>query len=614
MWIERQVERELGRDGSVLLRNSLPPAAGPPNLGVWLRQHAARVPAKPYLAERGPTGDWRRLSYGDALVRTNRLSNGLLELGLDGSRAVAILSENSIAMALLQQAAIQVGIPVAPISLSYSVRSQTGAHLKHILGVTEPPVLVLSDANLHMPKLRQWDFAQVRLYAVSNAEGWPGVEPIEALEAGGGLLSSEGERRFAEVTPDTVAKIQFTSGSTNLPKGVIVTHGMMVSNQVGIGQLWPFLSEDEVVVDWLPWNHTFGGNFVANLILRLGGTLYIDHGNPTPEGVEVTLRNLRETSPTIYFGVPRNYGILHHRMTTDAELRAAFFKNLKFMFTAAAALDQVTFQGIRAMSASVRGTPLPFLSGWGSTETAPGATLVYWDANDPRVIGIPLPGVTVKLAPDASGKQELRVKGPNVSPGYYRDSAATAGGFDAEGFYRTGDAGALRDPNDPAAGLVFDGRIGEDFKLSTGTWVHNARLRASVNAIGQPLLLDVVVAAPDRDYLTALVFPNVPVLRTRLPELSQRESADEKFLAAAEVRNLFVEVFRRHNAELRGSSERFVRFMVLTVPPRMDRNETTDKGYLNQRAVLTHRADLVARLYEEVPPEEVTAVGPDEAV
>lgn len=608
MWIERQVECVHGREGSLLLRTCLAPAAGPANIGVWLRQHAARMPTKTFLAERDSSGEWRRLSYADALLKTNRLSNGLLELGLDGSRAVAVLSENCIAMALLQQAAIQVGIPLIPISYSYSVRSQTGTHVKHILDFTEPPILVVSDANLHMPKLRQWQLSHLKVYGFSNADACPGVEPWEVLEAGDGALSAEGERRFAGVTAGTIAKIQFTSGSTSLPKGVIVTHGMIVSNQAGLGQLWPFLTEDEVVVDWLPWNHTFGGNLVYNLILRLGGTFYIDHGNPTPEGSEVTLRNLREISPTLYFGVPRSYSMLHHRMSTDPELRDAFFRNLKFMFTAAAALDRATYEGMRAASASVRGTPVPFLSGWGSTETAPGATLVCWDANDTRVIGVPLPGVTVKLAPDRSGKQELRVKGPNVTPGYYRDPGATANAFDEEGFYRTGDAGAFRDPTDPTAGLVFDGRIGEDFKLSTGTWVHNARLRASINAIGQPLLVDLVVAAPDHDYLTALVFPNLPVLRARLPDMSRGHTADEAFLMTGEVRSLFLDLFRRHNAEHQVSSECFRRLTLMALPPRMDRNETTDKGYINQRAVLTHRADLVARLYEEPPPEDVVVI------
>jgi len=411
------------------------------------------------------------------------------------------------------------------------------------------------------------------------------------------------------VTGDTLAKIQFTSGSTDLPKGVQVTHKMMVTNQVGIAQVWPFLDSDEVVVDWLPWNHTFGGNLITNMVLRLGGTFYIDGGNPTPMGLPTMVQNIKEVMPTIYFGVPRSYTALYARMREDAALKEAFFKRLKFVFTAAAALDQATYEGIKAMSVEVRGAPVPFFSAWGATETAPGATHVYWDMDDVRVIGVPLPGVSIKLAPDPGGKREIRVKGPNVTQGYYNDPVATAAAFDEEGYYRTGDAGRLLDPDRPTAGLIFDGRTGEDFKLTSGVWVHNSHLRSSINQLGQPFLLDVVIAAPNREYLAVLVFPNLAILRRRFPQASESHPEDAAFLSSEPVIEVFRDVFRQHNAKQRGSSGRLERFTLLTDPPRLDKNETTDKGYINQAAVLNHRADTVEALYAEPPPDGVIVLG-----
>jgi feruloyl-CoA synthase len=597
----------ISRGEDLIIENPIPLADYPPNIGTWLRQNAGRFPDKPFVVQRDAEGIWRGPTYAEALARVNRLSNGLLALGLDGSRPIAIMSENSVEMALVQLAAMQVGLAVAPISFAYSAMSKTGGHIKHILDVTQSPLVVMSDADLHMPKLSQWDLSGIELFAVSHAENHENVRPLSALEADDATLTSEGEARFAAVTHDTLAKIQFTSGSTNLPKGVEVTHGMQTSNQVGIAQLWPFLGPDEVAVDFLPWNHTFGGNFIFNMLLMHGGTLHIDLGNPSPQGFETMVRNIIEVRPTIYFGVPRSYTALYARMQTDSALRDAFFSRLKFMFTAAAALDQPTFDGMQAMSAQARGgAPVPFFAAWGMTESSPDATLVYWPTRDARVIGLPLPGVSVKLAHDPSGKRELRVKGPNVTRGYYRNDQATAEAFDDEGYYHSRDAGAFLNPDEPEAGLIFDGRTGEDFKLTSGTWVHNARLRASINGLGQPFLTEVVIAAPNREYLAALVFPNLPALRGRFADASTRTIEDDAaFLRSDEVRAFFQETFARHNQEYPSSSGRIERVLLLTVAPQLDANETTDKGYINQIAVLRNRAELVERLYMEPAPSEV---------
>ena len=608
-WLPPQVTVS-ARGNDIILENPVPLAGYPPNIGVWLRQNAERFPDKPFVAQRDADGAWRGPTYAEALARVNRLSNGLLARGLDGSRPLAIMSENSVEMALTQLAAMQVGIAVAPISYAYSALSKTGGHIKHILDVIRAPLVVMSDADLHMAKLAQWDISGLRLFAVANAERHAGVEPLTMLEADSDTLTGEGEARFAAVTSQTLAKIQFTSGSTNLPKGVEVTHGMLTSNQVGIAQMWPFIGPDDVAIDFLPWNHTFGGNFVFNMLLMHGGTFHIDRGNPAPQGFETMVRNILDVRPTIYFGVPRSYTALYARMRADTQLRDAFFSRLKFMFTAAAALDQPTFDGMQAMSAEARGgEPTPFFAAWGMTESAPDATLVHWPARDARVIGLPIPGVSVKLAADPSGKRELRVKGPNVTRGYYHDDAATAAAFDENGYYRSRDAGAFLEPDTPEAGLIFDGRTGEDFKLTSGTWVHNARLRASVNGLGQPYLLEVVIAAPNREYLAALVFPSLAALRSRFADVGARAVEDDAaFLGSAKVRAFFRDVFARHNQEFPSNSGRIERVLLLATPPQLDANETTDKGYVNQIAVLRNRADLVERLYMEPAPADVIVI------
>ncbi len=607
-WVTADVDVTEKTDGSLELKNKIPLASYPTNLCIWLHQNAAKFPDKEFLIERDDQNRWQGLSYARTLAAVNRLSNGLIAMGLKADRPIAVLSENNINMALIQLAAMQVGLPVVPISYAYSVRSQTGSHIKHILDVTNSAILVMSNADAHMQKISQWDVGDLRLFAFYNSESHKNVRPLADLFDEQETLSAGSQARFEAVTPATMAKIQFTSGSTNLPKGVEVTHGMMVTNQVGIAQMWPFLTNDEVVVDWLPWNHTFGGNFVFNMVLMHGGTFYIDHGNPTPMGFSTTIQNIRDVSPTIYFGVPRSFTALYARMQEDASLRQAFFKQLKFNFTAAAALDQATYEGMKAMSAEVRGEPIPFFSAWGCTETAPDATLVYWEIDDARVIGLPIPGVHIKLVPDASGKRELRVQGPNVTRGYYNNAEATRAAFDKAGYYRTGDAGKFLDLKNPAAGLIFDGRIGEDFKLTSGVWVHNGQLRNNINKLGQPFLLDVVVAAPNREHLTALVFPNMPVLRGRFKEAGEANPDDADFLKSQVVTEFFRQIFERHNATERGSSSRFERFTLLTIPPRIDKNETTDKGYINQSAVLTHRADVVDKLYADSPPAEVIVI------
>ncbi|MBC8258088.1 MAG: AMP-binding protein [SAR324 cluster bacterium] len=607
-WQQTEINITKNEDGSLILQNKIPLAECPDNICCWLHKNAESVPNKKYFQERDAEGIWKGLTHAEALAQVNRISNRLISMEMDTTRPVAILSENCINFALTQMAVMQIGLAVTPISFAYSAGSQTGGHIKHILDVSKASALIMSDADLHMPKFNQWDLGDLQLFAFSNSQKHSGVQDFENLFAVETELSAEAQLRFKAVNPETLAKVQFTSGSTNLPKGVKVTHSMMTSNQVGIGQMWPFLTEDEVIIDWLPWNHTFGGNFVFNMMLMCGGSFYIDNGNPTPLGLQKTIENIKDISPTIYFSVPRGYTSLYAKMQEDEELKQAFFKNLKFIFTAAAALDQATFSGLKAMSREVLGEEIPFFAGWGTTETAPDATLVYWPMEDARVIGLPIPGVEIKMTPDPSGKTELRVKGACITNGYFNNPEATTKAFDETGYYKTQDGGKFLDQQNPEAGLLFDGRTSEDFKLNTGTWVFNSGLRNSINALGQPSMLEVVVAAPNKAFLAAMVFPNIPILRKQFEQASTANTDNNDFLQCSEVIEFFRHVFQQHNSTHKGSSTRFERFTLLREPPRIDKNETTDKGYINQMAVLSQRAEIVESLYAETLAQEVFLV------
>ena len=441
--VNAHVEITEREDGSIIIQSRTPLSEYPANLCAWLHQHGAALPDKPFLLERNPRDEWEGLTYARTLKKVNQISNGLLALVADASRPVAVLSQNCVNMALFQLAAMQIGLAVAPISYAYSARSKTGSHIKHILDVTKPRVLVMSDADLHMPKLNQWDLGDLKLFAFTNSQNHSGVRPFESLSDKQESLTSRAQALFDAVTPDTVAKVQFTSGSTNLPKGVLVTHGMQVTNQVGIRQMWPFLAGEEVIVDWLPWNHTFGGNLIFNMMLMQGGTFYIDNGNPTPAGITKSIQNIKDVKPTICFGVPASFTAILAAMKEDRDLRSALFRNLKFFKTGAAALDRATYQGLSKLGAEACGAPVPFFAGWGCTETSPCATLVWWEAEDERIIGLPIAGVTLKLAQDGSGKTEMRVKGPNVTKGYFANPEATRNAFDEEGFFCTRDAGKI---------------------------------------------------------------------------------------------------------------------------------------------------------------------------
>ena len=560
-----EVNVEKRADGTTILRSPQPLKPYARAVGDWLVHWHERAPDRTFIAERKGDG-WRRVSYRDALSDARRIGQALLNLGLNADKPVAILSDNSVDHALLALGAMHAGVPVAPISPAYSLMSNDYAKLKYIFELLKPGLVFAAEPEKFAPAL-----------AAVGATTTP-VSRLLETNPGSTL-----EVAFSRLAPDTVAKILFTSGSTGLPKGVINTHRMLCANQQMLAQVWPFLEDKvQVIVDWLPWNHTFGGNFCFNVILRNGGTLYIDNGKPAPGLAELTAKNLREISPTMYFNVPRGFDLLMPMLETDAGLRANFFRDLDMVFYAGAALPQNLWERLENLAVKEKAGALSMISSWGSTETAPSAAAVHYPIERAGVIGLPNPGCELKLVPSA-GKLEVRVKGPNVTPGYYRRDDLTKAAFDAEGYYCIGDAMKFADAAAPEKGLVFDGRVAEDFKLTTGTWVHVGAIRVKLIAAGNPLIQDAVITGHDRDEIGALVFLN--------PALAKD---------AVEVRSKLVQALQEL-AKDGGSSRHPTRLLVMAEPPQIDANEITDKGYINQRAVLERRAALVEKLYSDSP-------------
>ena len=504
-----------------------------------------------------------------------------------------ILSGNSVEHLLVTLAGYTAGVPVAPISVAYSLMSADHARIKSIAELVEPGLVFADDAG---PFAAALDALAPRgaqtLIARGQRPGALRLDDLLATAPGPGL-----EDAFAAVGADTVAKLLFTSGSTAVPKGVINTHRMLCSNQAMLRQIWPFLeSEPPILVDWLPWSHTFGANHNLNIVLFNGGTMYIDDGKPAPPLFPRTLAALRDVAPTVYFNVPAGFALLAPALERDDELARHFFSRLRFMFYAGAALPEALAVRLRELAARVADHDVPLTSSWGTTETAPGATSAHFTGAAMGCIGAPIPGVAIKLTPEGE-KLEIRVAGPNVTPGYYRAPELTAAAFDEEGFYRSGDAGRLVDEDDPNQGVLFDGRVAENFKLMTGTWVTAGTLRLALLSAAR-VLGDAVICGHDREYVAALAWVN--------------QAEARKLLAADEDVALDDPRLRAHLGDALaglnrgvGSASRVERLLLLSHPPSLDAGEITDKGYINQRACLRHRADAVSLLYVEELIEEV---------
>jgi feruloyl-CoA synthase len=596
------VERKA--DGTIHIRARQPLGPYPAALSAPLARWARETPERVFLAERAGDDGWRSLTYAQVLDQVQRIGAALLRRGLSAERPIAILSGNGVDHALLGLAAMHVGIPYAPVSAAYSLMSTDFGKLRTIIELLTPGMVYAADGNAFARAIAACVPDRAELVVSRN----PPAERKATLFAG--LIGEENQAGVAaanaQVTPDTIAKFLFTSGSTGHPKGVINTQRMLCANQAMIAAGHGFLEEEPpVVVDWLPWSHTFGSNYVFNMVLVNGGSLYIDDGNPTPPGVPKTARNLRAVAPTIYLNVPKGYEALIPHFRADEALRRNFFSRLKVLFYAGAGLNQTTWDDLTDLAVETTGERIVFLSAIGSTETSPLALACTWDFDRAGNIGLPCPGVELKLVPNG-GKLEARLRGPHITPGYWRQDHLTREAFDAEGYYKIGDALKFADPDDPQKGLLFDGRIAEDFKLSTGTWVSVGPLRARFIDHFAPYVRDVVFTAPDRDFIGALVFPDIEACRA-LAGLGA-DAAPAVILAHTKVRAKFAELMASLAAQAQGSSTRVARLILMAEPPSMDRGEMTDKGSINQRAVLTHREALAGSLYAEPPGEAVVAI------
>jgi feruloyl-CoA synthase len=582
-----RVVREDLADGAFVLRSAEALQPYTRCIGDWLEHWARTTPDALFLAERDGGGGWRRLSYAEARREVGRVAQGLLNLGLPPGKPVVVLSDNAVDHALLALAAMHVGRTVCTVSSAYCRLTRDYAKIHAILEALDPSLVYAAESSVYGPPIASWTARGDRPVVFSRgASELAGSLDFAVLAA---EETSAVAHALATITPDTHAKYLLTSGSTGTPKVVVNTHRMLCANQQMIAQAWPFLNRHPLrLLDWLPWSHTFGGNHNFNMVLAHGGSLYIDEGRPMPGLVEKTVANLREVRPNFYFNVPRGFDMLLPFLEGDEAFARQFFADLQGVFYAGAALPQSLWQRLEGVARRVREQPLWFTSSWGSTETSPAVTSVHWSIDRAGCIGAPLPGAELKLVPSA-GKLEMRVRGPHVFPGYRNAPDLTAKAFDQDGYYLIGDAGKLVDPTDPGQGVAFDGRVAEDFKLMSGTWVSVGTLRIRAVAALSPLAADVVVTGHDREEVGLLVFPS-PSAKTMDP--TER---------AAKVRD----ALQALRAEGGGSSQSPARVLILAEPPNADAGEITDKGYLNQRAVLARRAADVIALYSAVPNPEV---------
>ncbi len=587
-FLDADVSLERRLDGSMVLRTEVPFEPADALVHGYLRQWALAQPDQTFLAERSADGSaWQTVSYSKAYDAAARLAASFVARGLGPHRPILILSGNSIAHQLVALGAMMAGIPYTPLSVAYSTMSGDLGKLRAILGILDPGLVFAADAA---PFARAFAIDEMRGRDIVIGQGHEivgGAIPLRSLLAA--PVDDAVSRRARELPSQTVAKILFTSGSTGMPKGVPTTHRMMCTSQSQIAAMWPFLHDQTpVILDWLPWSHVFGGSFSFNTVLRYGGTLYIDDGKPIPGEFARTIRNLREVKPTLYWNVPRGYELLLPLLRTDAEIRENFFGGLALMFYAGASLPAPLGRELVTIGKRAGGRDIPMTTSWGLTETAPSITMINRAGLAPGNIGIPMPGLELKLVPH-QGKLEARVRGPNVMDGYWKSPEANAAAFDEDGFFRTGDAVVFADPDDPSQGLIFDGRTTEDFKLLTGTWVDAAAIRLRAHAAMAGLITDVVVTGADRDEVGLLVLcaagqdPDDVAYRAQL---------------AAALADL--------NKGASGASQRVACAIIMRQPPSFDSGEITEKGSLNARLIRERRADLVEALHSGSHPDIIS--------
>jgi feruloyl-CoA synthase len=557
-------------------------------------QRAAAHPDRRFIAERTPipgggTGEWRGITYGEMNARADAIAQALLTRGLGQDAPLMVLSGNSIAHASMMLGAMKARVPVAPVSVAYSLMSGDHGKLRHVFETTKPKMIFAEQGPLYARALGSLPLDGVEVVTVMPIDGATPYEDLLKVNAGPAVAES-----MAKVDHDTVAKYLFTSGSTGMPKGVIQTHRMMCAVVAAQEALRTETADPDEIpesLEWMPWNHISAGNIGFNNAMNAGGTIYLDAGKPLPGMFDETIRNLRDIKPLGFGSAPIAFGWLAEAMERDPSLRDHFFAKMRMVAYGGATLSQDIYERIQALSIAATGQRIPFTTMYGATETQ-GVTVVHWLTERVGLIGLPLPGITLKLVPNGT-KLEVRVKGPTITPGYLNREDLTQKAFDEEGYYSLGDAARFVDENDPEKGLVFDGRVTEDFKLDSGTWVSVGTLRAHAVAAASPVIFDCVVCGQDKPFVAVLAWPNVQAA----VQLTGKSNLDE-VLADPKLRDFVRDKFAAHNKAQSGTSARIKRVLLMAEPPSIDGHEITDKGYVNQRATLERRKALVDRLYQ----------------
>ena len=604
-FLPREIDAERRANGEIILRQRIPLDPYERCIPLYLDHWAKERPDHVWLAQRrGPERAWKKTTYAQAKREVDAVTQALIDMKLSPEQPVAILSGNSIEHALMTQAAMQAGVPAAPVSPAYSLMSQDHAKLRYIFDLIKPGVVMVQDGTAFGKALKALDLTGVTVIHVDRAP--EGIESRSWADLVATKRTDAVDKALAGIGPKSVGKLLFTSGSTGMPKAVINTQEMMCANVV-MGKMTRKRKESDpsmVVLDWLPWNHTMGGNAGFHALLAEGGTLYIDDGRPVPGMFDETLRNLKEISPTYYTNVPAGFAVLATALENDDALAKSFFKDLGILGYGGATLPDDLYIRMQRLAVKYTGHRIVFFTGWGSTETAPTATSTYWETERVGLIGLPHPGVELKMVP-AGPKYEMRIRSVIVTPGYYRQPDLTEKAFDEEGYYKIGDAGTFVDANDPAKGLIFAGRVVEDFKLTSGTFVHVGSLRVAAIAAASPVIQDALVAGQDREFVALLAWPNLEACRL----IAGRVDAPlNELVHDPAIKDHLRKSLHAHNAQTQGSSMRIARVMLMTEPPSIDGNELTDKGYINQRAALERRNALVERLYAAQPDEDVIVV------
>jgi feruloyl-CoA synthase len=582
-----KVKREDRADGTILLTSGYEMSGVVETTADWVHRWAADAPERCFLAERSGAG-WREVSYAETLAQVRAVAAALVARGMGPETPILIISGNGVDHGILTLAAQYVGVPTVPVAEQYSLIPGAQTQLQYVLGLIDPKMVYAVDGDKFGGSLAMPEMAGRELVVSQNVP--QGMTEFADLLKGDASADVDAAR--AKVGPDSVVKILMTSGSTSAPKGVMTTQRMMCANQTMIADALPFLrTHPPVIVDWLPWNHVFGGSHNFNMMLANGGSLYIDEGKPVPALIGKSIENNRMVSATMAFNVPVGFAMMRDAMRDDAALRESYFRNLDMLFYAGASLPQDVWRDLSEMALDVRGDVPLMNSSWGLTETAP-ATLIQHEPTDRSgIVGVPMTGVTIKLIPESDDRFEVRAKGPNIMPGYFKNPEKTAEAFDDEGFFCTGDAMAFVDPDDMNLGLRFDGRISEDFKLMSGTWVRAATLRLELLQEFKGVAQDIVVTGADRNEVGVMIVPP--------PDLAAKFDAtdDAGALVSDSLRDKIVEILQARADTGVGSAARVVRALVLAEPPSMADGEITAKGNLNFRKILTRRAALLERLY-----------------